>query len=140
MFDQTITLFNHRKADNSWKLTVFHGVNVIAPKASEQTTQGTNNGDAVEILLNASPDQMVGELQYVPPKAYQALEDVTGYFTLTPEVDFVVMGEETSDVPIVEDDYDEGLYQAMNDANDRVYMITSATWFGLLPHFEIGGR
>lgn len=140
MYDQTITLFNHRKADNSWRTTVFQGVNVIEPRASDHTTQGTNNGDAVEILLQCSPGQKVGELQYVPPKAYQALTDVSGRFTMTPEVDFIVIGEEISEEPILEDDYDEGLYQAMNDANDGVYMITSATWFGLIPHFEIGGR
>lgn len=140
MYDQTITLFNYRKDDGLWHTAVFHGVNVVEPRASAETTQGTANRDAVEVILHCSADKAAGGLQYIPPKAYQALEAVDGYFTLTPEVDFIAIGEHLSDVPVSEEAYDEGLYHAMNDANDGVYMITSATWFSLLPHFEIGGR
>ena len=50
------------------------------------------------------------------------------------------MGDNTSAEPIPEDDYDEGFYHAMNDANDGVYRITAAAWYDLLPHFEIDGR
>ena len=140
MYDRTITLFNRRNTDNCWRTTLFEGVNVIEPRASTASTQGTNNGDAVEIILHCSPGMKVGELQYVPPKAYQSLEDVEGFFTFTPEVDFIAIGDNTSETPVPEDDYDEGLYHAMNEENDGVYMITSATWFGLMPHFEIGGK
>ena len=140
MFDRTITLFNFRKADNRWHTIRFEGVNVIELDASAATTQGTNNSDAVEIILHCTPGMKAGEYQYVPPKAYQALEDVSECFTLTPEVDFIAIGDNLSETPVPEDDYDEGLYHAMNEANDGVYMISSATWFSLLPHFEIGGR
>lgn len=140
MYDQSITLFNYRKSDGLWRTILFTGVNVIEPRASTATTQGTNNGSAVEIILRCTPAMRAGDYQYVPPKAYQALEDVSHVFTLTPEVDFIAIGEHTSETPVREKDYGDGLYHAMNDANDGVYMITSATWFSLLPHFEIGGR
>lgn len=140
MFDQTITIFNLRKADNCWRTSVFTGVNVIEPSASTASTQGTINKDAVEILLNCSMGMKAGDFQYIPPKAWQALENVDETFTLTPEVDFIAIGDYATPNPIAEEDYDEGLYHAMNDENDGVYMITSATWFSLLPHFEIGGR
>lgn len=140
MYDRTITLFNFRKADNSWRTILFEGVNVIELGASTATTQGTDNGDAAEIILHCTPDMKAGGYQYVPPKAYQALDDVSKHFTLTPQVDFIAIGDNTSETPVPEDDYDEGLYHAMNEANDGVYMINTATWFSLLPHFEIGGR
>lgn len=140
MYDQTITLFNYRQEDNCWRTALFHGVNVIEPRASTATTQGTNNGDAVEIILHCSKGMKAEGLQYISPKAYQAMEDVSECFTLTPEKDFIAIGEHTSDEPVSEDDYGEGLYQAMNDLYDGVYMISSATWFSLLPHFEIGGK
>ena len=91
MYDQTITLFNYRKDDRLWRTAVFHGVNVIEPRASTETTQGTANRDSVEIILHCSADKVAGNLQYVPPKAYQALDAVDGYFTLTPEVDFIAI-------------------------------------------------
>ena len=78
--------------------------------------------------------------QYIGPKAYAALESPAGYFTFTPETDFIVVGNYSSNEPINDDDYTEGLYHAMNDVQDGVYMVTSATYFSLIPHFEIGGR
>lgn len=77
---------------------------------------------------------------YIGPKAYAKLDNPHGYFTFKAETDFFVVGNYSSEVPITDDDYDEGLYHAMNDAQDGVYMITSAAYFSLLPHFEIGGK
>lgn len=77
---------------------------------------------------------------YIGPKGYANLEDPDGYFTFKPETDFMVVGNYASGAPVDDDDYDEGFYHAMNDAQDGVYMITSAVFYGLLPHFEIGGR
>ncbi len=77
---------------------------------------------------------------YIGPKAYERLDDPRGYFTFKAETDFFVVGNYSSEAPITDNDYDEGLYHAMNDAQDGVYMITSAAYFSLLPHFEIGGK
>lgn len=140
MYDATITLFNLRRSDNTWRTTLFEGVNITEPKAATATTQGTRSDDTVEIMLRCDRSQCAAGMQYAPPKAYQALDDPTGYFTLTPEADFIAVGDHTTDETVREDDYDEGLYHAMNDLYDGVYMVTGATWFSLLPHFEIGGR
>lgn len=140
MFDSTITVFNYRKSDHSWYTSVFHDVNVIEVQGKTATQHGETNGDNVEILLNCSPGKEADGKRYVTPKAYDALETVADYFTLTPESDFIMIGDYGENEPFDDDDYDEGLYQALNDEHDGVYMITSATWYGLLPHFEIGGR
>ena len=77
--------------------------------------------------------------QYIGPKSYEVLESTRGYFTFRPGKDFFVVGNYSSVEPINDDDYDDGLYSVMNEAQDGVYMLTSATYFSLLPHFEIGG-
>lgn len=78
--------------------------------------------------------------QYAGPKAYAAIENPRNYFTFTPESDFFIVGNYYSDAPISDADFEDGLYSAMNAAHDGVYMITSAAFYSLLPHFEIGGR
>ena len=80
------------------------------------------------------------ERQYIGPKAYAALETPTGYFTFKPECDFIMVGNYSHAEPIADDEFEQGLYHAMNEAQDGVYMVTSAAYFSLLPHFEIGGR
>lgn len=145
MYDQTITLFNYRESDHTWRTSVFDGVNIIEAQGKSATKHGDTGSDSVEILLNCQPfklamDRDGNELLYLTPKAYAARGEAEGYFTLTPECDFIMTGDHHSEEPLNDDDYDEGLYHAMNDEYDGVYMITSATWFGLLPHFEIGGR
>ena len=140
MFDQTITLFNYRISEGAWHAHVFHGVNVLQQRADTATTQGTDNADAAEFLLQCDAGQRAEGLQYAPPKAYQALEDASGYFTLTPQADFIAIGAHDADAPVPESDYAEGLYQTMNELYDGVVQITTAAWFSLLPHFEIGGK
>ncbi len=140
MYDRTITLFNYREQDGLWRTSLFKGVNIDELTARSASTQGASNNSYVDIILPSDSRMRVNKIQYVSPKDYQSLDDVAGYFTLSPNVDFIVIGDSTSDEPIVEDDYDEGLYHAMNDVNDGVYKITSAAWFSLLPHFEIEGR
>lgn len=140
MYDRTITLFNHRKADNCWYTRTFTGVDVIETQGQSATTHGKQSTDSLEVILHCTAAQQADGLQYVSPKAWQSLEDVEGYFTLTPECDFIVLEDCPETEPLNDDDYDEGLYHAMNDEKDSVYLITSAVWYSLLPHFEIGGR
>ena len=144
MYDVTITLFNFHAGTGYWYSHVFTGVDFHDTKAST-ATQGSSRTDssAAEMILHATKDKTVASgnavLQYVGPKAYAALSDPSGYFTFKPETDFFVVGSCAED-PIDDDAYDEGLYNALNKAQDDVYMITAAEWFSLLPHFEIGGR
>lgn len=133
MFDREITLFNlHGK---KWYTTLFTGVQMNAVSAKTATTHGLNNGDTVEIIIN-----LPCEGEYVEPKAYAALSDPAGYFTFAPGSSFIVAGNHMEDEQLEQDDYEQELYHELNTALDGVYMVTSAVYYSLIPHFEIVGR
>ena len=142
MYDATLTLFNYHKATNLWYTTVIYGADVIETRGADSSTRGLQNTDAVEIIVHTNAQQAVlcdaGAKQYLGPKAYRACDTPESCFTFTPETDFVMVGDHGVLEP-VEDDEDCGLYHRMNDAYDGVYLIHTATWYSLLPHFEIGG-
>ena len=149
MYDKTITIFNYREDSHNWRTAVFTGVDVIEHTGRSATQHGNSNEDNVEILLHATSAQVASatdvngeivELQYLTPKVYAVAEDVSGYFTMTPESDFIMVGNHGESMPLNDDEYEEGLYHAMNALHDGVYMITGTTWYTLMPHFEIGGR
>lgn len=150
MYDAVVTLFNFHEPTGTWHTTVFSGVNLLEAKAETATRDsGRTNGDTVELIIHTNSeksaqvvdtDGTTASVQYVGPKAYSALEDPQGFFTFKAETDFVVVGNHAQIAPVADDDYDEGLYHAMNNEYDGVYMITAAAFFSLLPHFEIGGR
>ena len=121
MYQNTITVFNFHAASGLWYLSVIHGADLIASKSSTATVEGRNNADAVEIIIHCSAERTVdttaGLKSYTGPKEYAK-----------------------SDNPAEHEKYDSGLYHAMNDEHDGIYMISSAAFYGLLPHFEIGGR
>lgn len=142
MHDGTITLFNLHKG--AWYPSVIRGVTVVEAAATTATTQaGWTAGDALEVSIKTSRAKAVetasGYKAYVTPKTYAACADPAEFLTFTPEQDFIYCGEWPGG-SVADDDYDSGLYHAMNEEYDGVYKITSATWLGLLPHFEIGGR
>ena len=140
MYQDTITLFNYHAATDSWYTTVFTGTNLVENTASNATRQGHTSGDAVELIVHTSKSKQASGKQYIRPKIYAATEDPSEYFTFVPESDFFIAGEHGSDTPINDSDFEDGLYSAMNDMHDGVYMISSAAFYSLLPHFEIGGR
>ena len=80
------------------------------------------------------------EKSYTGAKAYAKCENPTACITFKPECDFIYEGAWPDLEPLREEDYESGLYHALNDEYDGVYMISSAAYYGLLPHFEIGGR
>jgi len=144
MYDATITLFNFHANTEKWYTSVFSGVNFLDTKASNATPMnGTTDGSTAEVILHTTASKAAqgksGELQYIGPRGYAALSAPAGYYTFKPETDFFIVGDHASE-PIDDNAYDEGLYHVKNAAMDEVYMITGASWFGLLPHFEIGGR
>lgn len=146
MYNDVITVFNFHEKTGAWYTTVFKNVNLLEVTGETATRDsGRTNNDTVELIIRSvrlsyrEPD--TDEVRwYIGPKAYAKLDDPHGYFTFKAETDFFVVGNYSSEVPITDDDYDEGLYHAMNDAQDGVYMITSSAYFSLLPHFEIGGK
>lgn len=78
--------------------------------------------------------------KYTGPMAFSKLDDPRSWFTFCPEQDFILVGAWLDTEPIPDDAYESGFYDAMNETNDGVYKITSAAFYGLLPHFEIGGQ
>lgn len=142
MHNGTITLFNLH--NGVWYPSVIGRVTVeeiVATSATE--TAGRTNADAVELSIGTSNAKAittsVGLKTYVSPKSYEACTEPADCLTFKPEQDFVYIGEWPTD-PIRDDEYESGLYHAFNEKHDGVYMITSATWLGMIPHFEIGGR
>lgn len=142
MYNTTLTLFNYHKGTNLWYTTVFHGADLIAAQGADSSPQGIQNKDAVDIIIRTNALQRVesstGTKQYLGPKAYAVCETPENCFTFTAETDFVVVGDCGVNEPM-EDDGDCGLYHSMNDSRDGVYLIHTATYYSLLPHFEIGG-
>ena len=144
MLQNTITVFNYHKQTGLWYPSVISGTDLIAAKASTRTTDGVNSADAVDVLINCTAAKVIstsaGGKSYTGPKEYARCADPASCITFTPEQDFIFDGEWTDLTPIDDEDYDEGLYHALNAAHDGIYMISSAAFYGLLPHFEIGGR
>lgn len=144
MFNNTITLFNYHAKSGKWYPSMIAGVDFGSTKSSSHTTEGMNSADTVEILINCTAAKIIttsaGGKSYTGPKAYANCADPASCITFTPEQDFVFEGEWSSLDPIDDEDYDDGLYHALNAEYDGIYMISSAAFYGLLPHFEIGGR
>lgn len=143
MYDRTITLFNLH--NGTWHPSVIHGVTVSENVSSASTAQADKTGgDTLEVSIRTSRSKgietSVGFKAYVSPNAYAACAAPADCLTFKPERDFIYCGEWPT-APIDDAEYEEsGLYHAMNEEHDGVYMITSAMWLGAIPHFEIGGR
>ena len=142
MHNGTITLFNLH--NGKWYPSVIKGVTVEEVAATSTTeTAGRTNSDAVELSIKTTHvkaiSTTVGLKPYVTPKAYAVGTEPAHCVTFKPDQDFVYIGEWPVE-PILDDDFESGFYHAFNEEHDGVYMITSAAWLGLIPHFEIGGR
>lgn len=144
LFQDVITVFNYHKADGLWYPTVITNAHVLAVKASTHVTDGYNNADTVEVHITSNKAQNVGtpdgSKSYTTPREYAITAHPAEYVTFTPERDFFYVGRWSDLTPVEDEDYDEGFYHAMNVENDGVYKISSASFFGLIPHFELGGR
>ncbi len=145
MYQNTITLFNFHEATGLWYPSVFTGVDLGVNNSSRSTKDGKNNGDAVSVIIHCTADKTFTtadgtEKSYTGAKAYAKCENPTACITFKPECDFIYEGVWPDSEPLREEDYESGLYHALNDEHDGVYMISSAAFYGLLPHFEIGGR
>lgn len=145
MYQNTITLFNFHEATGLWYPSVFTGVDLGVNNSSRSTKDGKNNGDAVSVIIHCTADKTFttadGTVKsYTGAKAYAKCENPTACITFKPECDFIYEGAWPDLEPLREEDYESGLYHALNDEHDGVYMISSAAYYGLLPHFEIGGR
>ena len=144
MYQNTITIFNYHAGSGMWYPSVVEGADLIVNKSSTSTTAGKNNADSVDIIVHCSAEKVItttaGAKSYTGPKEYAKCENPAERITFKPECDFIYDGIWPELAPISDDGYDSGLYHALNDEHDGIYMISSAAFYGLLPHFEIGGR
>lgn len=145
MFDSTITLFNFHEGSGKWYLSTISGVDFGSTKSSSASKQGVINADAVELLVPCLQDKSIttgngGLKSYAEPKEYAACADPEKRITFRPERDFIYDGVWNDLDPIVDGDYESGLYHELNDDHDGIFLIASAAFYSLLPHFEIGGR
>lgn len=144
LFQDVITVFNFHAATGFWYPTIITGAHIIAASSNTHGTDGITNADSVEVQITSNIAQGVntseGVKSYTPPKEYAGLDSPETYVTFKPECDFFFAGRWDDLTPIDDDEYDEGLYNYLNTTEDGIYLINSAAFFGLLPHFEIGGR
>lgn len=144
MFGDTITLFNYHAASDCWYPSVISGVDFGLTATSSHKTQGTANENSMQILIPCNADKSIitstGMKNYTGPKDYARCQTPAECVTFAPECDFVFEGAWPELTPVQDSDYDSGLYHAMNDEYDGVHLINTASFYGLLPHFEIGGR
>lgn len=144
MYKNTITVFNYHKKSGYWYPSVISGADLLESASSNHTTGGTNNTDTVSAIIHCTAGRVVrtqsGFKDYVSPKEYARSEDPGRLITFKPERDFIYAGAWSDTSPINDDEYDESLYNALNEEYDGVYRISSVAFYGMLPHFEIGGR
>lgn len=144
MYQNTITLFNFHAATGLWYPSVISGADLIASSANAEMKEGTGNKDAVEVIIHCTADKCIltsqGVKSYESAKNYAKCDNPSGCITFKPEKDFIYDGLWSDLSPMNGENYDSGLYNELNTSYDGVYMISSAAFYGLLPHFEIGGR
>lgn len=140
MYDSTVTLFNYHEKSGQWFRTVISKADILVNSSRSSTSSGLNNADSVSIIIRCTPSKSVCGKDYLQPKQFAKCEEPSRYITFSPGSDFIYAGIWKSNGAIIDDDYDEGFYHAMNAEYDGVYMITSVAFFSLLPHFEIGGK
>jgi hypothetical protein len=143
MFGDTITVFNFK--GGYYYPHVLHGVDAvgISDGATATNMSGTTNSDIGTVLIQTNASKIIAAdntvLPYVSPKAFEALTDgIDSVITFQPQKDFILVGAYESTQPIYDDDYETGFYDELNSTRDGVYQISSAVFYSLIPHFEIG--
>ena len=145
MHTDTITLWNFHQKTGKWYPTVIDGCTCRINAASAASVHGGNAKDAFMASIPCTAKQSVtaadgAEKPILGPKAYAASDAPQACITFSPGVDFIAEGASDDAAPICDSDYNGGFYDAMNAENDDVHLITSAVYYGLIPHYEIGGK
>lgn len=145
MYQNTITLFNYHAMSGLWYASVFSGTDLGARDVSDLTKNGDNSDDRITAIIHCTKDKVFTtsdgiEKRCVGAKEYTKCDNPSEVITFNPGHDFIYDGEYPDLKPVSDDDYESGFYHAINEEYDGVYMVTSASFYDLLPHFEIGGK
>lgn len=143
-----VTLYNATEdattLELKYNITVLDGVFLDIGKARNVEKTGLADANAVTLFIPFSvsaTDGVTGAKKaYMPPKAYRALADKTGYWTLEPGGEasgsdcFFIKGKVVSS---------DG-YRSLREAVDNVYDVSTVDLrdFGstAMQHWQVGGR
>lgn len=127
-----ITVFNSYidEDDNTiYSPTVIHDVNWQSEEKVNINDKGLVSADEIKIYI---PVTSLNGIEYVPRKAYNSLENKTGYFTLK-EGDKIVKGEYTGTINTIKDfNKLDNVATIISVADNRYGSIS-------MQHFEVGG-
>lgn len=131
-----------------WYPSVLSGVSVWSNNAFEASTHGGNADSAFSASIlcqrngsNVEIPTVDGSVKKVlSPKAYSKCHEPADYITFAPGIDFIAEGASDRQLPVADEYYESGFYDAMINANDGVHQITSAMYYSLIPHYEIEGK
>ena len=127
-----ITIFNSYvdEDDNTiYSPTVIHDVNWQSEEKVTVSDKGLVSADEIKIYI---PVTSLNGIEYVPRKAYNSLENKTGYFTLK-EGDKIVKGEYTGTINTIKDfNKLDNVATIISVADNRYGSIS-------MQHFEVGG-
>ena len=139
MYTDTVTIFNYvedkKQGIYMWYPTVLDGVELQITKGINVSKSGNASADSanLHIKINDEIDKI-----YKKPKAFKALEDRHGFFTLKPDDFFMAGGYDNT--PIDDEDYPNGFKEYAMSEYDDVFNITTVDVFKTIPHFEVGGK
>ncbi len=144
MYDKSITLFCFNKEQGKWYPYVLNDVDFGANKGVNTSATGDTDSDRIIVLVKSDKrKKIITEseiISYLPPKEYQKTLKPQKHFTFTPGKDFICDGIYEDLSAVTDDEYESGFYHYMNKIRDGVYLITSADFFSLLPHFELEAK
>ena len=151
IYTQTVTLFNRIKdadGETYWYPTVLRGVHLIDSQAAVWNNQGGARNDNAElrVMFQVKGGRiMIAGKPYYDPKQYRLLDEpekaITFSFGHNDDSDFFMEGEYDFDGAVSDNVYERyGFYEYMKSTRDRVYSITGASKYNLIPHFSVTGR
>ena len=146
MYRDTVTLFCRYKDGQTgatmWHSVILPGVDLNEDRASIVAAYGEQAQDRAILHIKTLPpgcETRVGELVYKWPKEYTG---EPGTFSLKSgnDFDFFIAGCHGTCEDTAENDYLDGFFDHMNATHDRVYKVSNAAVFSVIPHIEVTGR
>lgn len=145
MYDDTVTVFNRlkNKSGDIWYPSVLHNANINLDKSTINEKYGASSQDNAILNLHYTPDsseKKIAHKIWKPPKEWKQCNPLSHVLTFSPSQDFFYLGDWGNEEPVSDNDYTDGFYNYMNGKYDYVFIITGASSYDLIPHFEITGK
>lgn len=139
-----VTIFNRVTNGNgtSFYARPIASAHVISHRQNGQSTRGLAPGSEININIDCTAEPVqIGAYRYIDPEGWAALGDKTGYITLQPGLDLIMVGEWDGEEVIDSGDYSRGGFPDYLRRNYAgVYNLAKASGpFSLIPHVELEG-